>query len=187
MKFTKKNVNEIKTGKDIDLLQQVYDKEPLPKDVTFFKLNVFPDDSGGWFKENFRLLEDSKHASLAESGIDFKIRQSNMSFIAAGSKRFWHIHPHQNEIWTTNSTLLVGLVDLRADSPTHGQKTKIVLSPDKALYIPHGVAHGLINPNSFPVTLVYFADQMFKADAETEEHRIDPNQLPFDFVEPEIM
>lgn len=187
MKFIKKNVNEIKTGKDIDLLQQVYDKEPFPKDVTILKLGVFPDDSGGWFKENFRLSKDSKHASLAELGIDFEIRQSNTSFIAPGSKRFWHIHPHQNEIWTTNFTLLVGLIDLRAESPTHGQKIKIVLSPDKALYIPHGVAHGFINPNNFPVTLVYFTDHIFTADAETEEHRIDPQHLPFDFVEPEVM
>lgn len=187
MGFIKKNIKDIQTSKGVDLLQQTYNKEPFPKDVVLMKINVFPDDSGGWFKENFRLSESFNFQTLTESGVDFKIHQSNMSYIAPGSKRFWHIHPRQNEVWTINATLLVGLVDLRKGSPTHGQKTKIVLSPDKALYIPHGVAHGFINPNNFPVTLVYFADQIFRADTETEEHRIDPKKLPFDFVEPEIM
>ena len=187
MGFIKKTVKEIKTEKGVNLLQQTYSKGPHPKDVVLMKINVFPDDLGGWFKENFRLSESFHFQALIEFGINFKIRQSNMSYIAAGGKRFWHIHPSQNEIWTTNSILLVGLVDLREGSETYGQKTKVVLSPDKALYIPHGVAHGFINPNNFPVTLVYFADQVFKADSETEEHRIDPKQLPFDFVEPDIM
>lgn len=187
MGFIKKNIEEIQTRKGVDLLQQTYNKEPLPKDVVLVKINVFPDDLGGWFKENFRLSKATSFQSLTESGIDFKVCQSNMSFIAARGKRFWHIHPRQNEVWTTNATLLVGLIDFRKGSVTHGQKMKIVLSPDKALYIPHGVAHGFINPNDFPVTLVYFADHIFTANAETEEHRIDPEQLPFDFVEPEIM
>ena len=187
MGFINKTVKGIKTNKGVDLLQQTYNKEPLPKDVVIVKINVFPDDLGGWFKENFRLSENADFLALIESGINFKIRQSNMSYIAPSSKRFWHIHPNQNEIWTTNATLLIGLIDLREGSETYNQKTKIVLSPDKALYIPHGVAHGFINPNNFPVTLVYFADQIFKADVETEEHRIDPKQLPFDFVEPELM
>ncbi len=187
MGFINKTVMGIKTDKGVDLLQQTYTKDPLPKGVTVVKINVFPDDLGGWFKENFRLSESGSFQALTESGIDFKIRQSNMSYIAPGGKRFWHIHPSQNEIWTTNAILLVGLIDLREGSETYGQKTKVILSQDKALYIPHGVAHGFINPNNFPVTLVYFADQVFKADSETEEHRIDPKTLPFDFVEPEIM
>lgn len=78
------------------------------------------------------------------------------------------------------------MIDLRKDSKTYNVRTKIVLSPEKAVYIPSGVAHGLLNPNNYPVTLVYYTDQYFSVE-NTQEHRIDPKDLPYDFVEPEEM
>lgn len=192
MGFIKTKNNSIKLPKNVDLFVQTYDKQSLPEGVSVIKINVFPDDGGGWFKESLRVDKDGFVESLKQSNIDFKIAQSNMSYLGAYAKRFWHIHPEttkrtgQNEIWTTNSSLILGLIDLRKDSKTYGTKSKVVISPDKAVYIPSGVAHGLYNPNNYPVTLVYFADQQFSVE-DTQEYRIDPKDLPFDFVEPEIM
>ena len=192
MGFIKTKNDSIKLPKNVDLFVQTYDKQALPEGVTIIKINVFPDDGGGWFKESLRVDKDGFVESLKQSGIDFKITQSNMSYLGPYAKRFWHIHPEtkkragQNEIWTTNSSLILGLIDLRKDSKTYGTKSKIVISPDKAVYIPSGVAHGLYNPTSSPITLVYFADQQFSIE-DTQEYRIDPKDLPFDFVEPEIM
>lgn len=185
MGFKNKKITNIVPGSET--LQQTYDKEPGIKDVLVFKTNVFPDDLGGWFKETVRLNDQGEIQALKEQGVSLQVRQSNMSFIAPQGKRFWHIHPKQTEVWTTNSTLLVGLIDFRKNSPTYNQKQKVVLSPDRALYIPAGVAHGFLNPNLFTVTLVYFADQQFVADDTTQEYRVNPKDIPFDFVEPDLM
>lgn len=193
MGFVKTQSDHLKLDKGVELLQQTYEKSALPSGVFIIKQAVFTDDTGGWFKENLRVDENGFVVSLKELGVDFKIVQSNNSTLGANGKRFWHIHPAkesrpgQNEIWSLNGTILMGLVDLRKDSPTVGLKVKVVLSPEKAIYIPAGIAHGFINPNSFPVSWVYFTDKTFTADETTQEHRIDPKQLPYDFVETEIM
>lgn len=185
--------SSLKLPKNVKILRQTYERDALPDKVEIIKLNVFPDDQGGWFKENLRSNTSGEVEALKEVGINFKVLQSNCSYIAPNSRRFWHIHPNkedivgQNEIWTSNATLLVGLIDLRKNSKTNGLKSKVVLSRDKALYIPSGVAHGLINPNKFFVTLVYFADKYFRADEKTQENRIDPKEMSFEFVEPETM
>lgn len=193
MAFVKIKSDFLKLEKGIDLLQQTYEKTTLPSGVFIIKQNVFPDDTGGWFKENLRVDEQGFVISLKEQGVEFKIRQSNNSTLGPFGKRFWHIHPAksdhegQNEIWSVNGTMLMGLVDLRKDSSTWNLKVKVILSPEKAIYIPSGVAHGFINPNNFPVSWVYFTDKIFTADQTSQEHRIDPRQLPYDFVETEIM
>ena len=192
MGFIKTKNQLVRLPKNVQLYQQTYEKQILPDGVVQIKLNVFPDDQGGWFKEALRIDKDGNVESLIQAGVSFKVRQTNVSYLGAGAKRFWHIHPDtknrvgQNEIWTTNSTLLLGLVDLRKNSKTYNQKSKVVLSRDRAVYIPAGVAHGLLNPNNYPVTLIYYTDQQFNLE-DTQEFRIDPNHMDFDFVEPELM
>lgn len=193
MGFTKTSSDQLQLPKGAVLLQQTYDKEPLPNGALTIKLSVFTDDQGGWFRENFRQDENGYVIALKEQGVNFKFVQTNTNYLAPWAKRFWHIHPAkgkdpgQNEIWVTSGILLVGLVDLRKGSPTFGIKSKVVLSPEKALYIPAGVAHGFINPTNQYVTLIYFVDRFFVAGPETQEHRISPTTLPYDFVEPETM
>lgn len=182
MGFEKKIITGVMPPKKVSTYQQTYLKSDGIDDVIILKTNTFPDDFGGWFKETVRLNDAGEI-----SEVKLKVKQSNMSYLAAGAKRFWHVHPSQNELWTTNSTLLVGLIDLRKNSKTYLKKQKIILSIDKAVYIPHGVAHGFFNSNNYPVTLVYFADQQFTADNSTQEYRIDPKEMPYDFVEPELM
>lgn len=178
---------KIKLPKDVDLYRQTYERPTPIKDVAVIKLGVFSDDYGGWFKEALRLDDQAQVISLKEQGIEFSPVQVNMVNLAPGTKRFWHIHLEQNEIWTPSGTLLIGLIDYRDGSPTYGQKTKVILTPDKALYIPSGVAHGFINPTPGYVTLNYFTDKFFVGDETTQECRIDPADVPFDFVGSELI
>jgi dTDP-4-dehydrorhamnose 3,5-epimerase-like enzyme len=169
------------------LFCQVYEKPEFIDGVQVLKLATFSDDFGGWFKEIMRLDEAGNNTALKEFGINFKPLQANMSFLAPHTERFWHIHPEQNEIWTTNGTILLGLIDFRTGSATYGKKMKIVLSQEKLVYIPFGVAHGFINPSNTSVTLNYFTDKYFVATEDTQECRINPEFVPFDFVKPETM
>lgn len=173
--------------KKAKLYRQTYDRPETINGVIVGKVNTFADDFGGWFKETMRLDQFGYNIILKEQGVEFKPIQMNTSHLAPKTKRFWHIHPLQNEIWTTAGTIVLGLIDFRKDSKTYETKMKIVLSPDKFVYIPTGVAHGFINPNNESVTLSYFTDQYFVADENTQECRIDPKKVPFDFVKPEIM
>jgi len=187
MGFQTVNHSNITPPKGSNLLRQTYDKVESLDGVQILKTNTFSDDFGGWFKETIRLDEEGRSQALKEIGIDFKPIQANMSYLAPHTERFWHIHPTQNEIWTTNGTILLGLIDYRTGSKTYGKKMKIVLSSEKLVYIPFGVAHGFINPSITPVTLNYFTDQHFQANEKTQEYRIDPENLSYDFVKPEIM
>lgn len=187
MGLTKADIKSVKLPGGVELYCQTYERQNLPDGVQVAKTNIFYDDQGGWFKENLRLDENGHVLDFKNLGVTFRPIQANTSWIAPMSKRFWHLHPSQNEIWSTNSTILVGLIDLREESPTYMAKTKIILTPERLLYIPSRVAHGFINPNNFHVTLNYFVDCHFSPDEKTQECRIDPKDLPFDFVESEIM
>ncbi len=188
MGFIPANNSKIKTEKQESLFRQTYDKAPTPKGVFILKLAVFPDDWGGSFKENLRVNDQGYVASLLEQGINFKIMQSNTSVFTPGCHRFWHVHPEQNELLVTSRLMIVGLIDRRSDSPTYNVKSKIVLSADKALYVPAGVTHGFLNPDTKnDSVLIYFTDKYFVPGDDTQEYRIDPKNLPFDFVKPEIM
>ncbi len=173
--------------KKIKLYRQTYEKAEGIQNVHVVKVSTFADDFGGWFKETIRLDPKGYTVVLKDLGIKFRPVQANTSFLAPKTKRFWHIHPSQNEIWTTNGTILLGLIDYRPESPSYQTKMKVILSADKFIYIPAGVAHGFMNPSEGFVTLNYFTDQFFVANENTQECRIDPEVVSFDFVKPEIM
>ncbi|KKS93189.1 MAG: dTDP-4-keto-6-deoxyglucose-3, 5-epimerase and dTDP-6-deoxy-L-mannose-dehydrogenase [Candidatus Collierbacteria bacterium GW2011_GWB1_44_6] len=187
MGLKKINYSKISLPKKAELFRQTYDKAEVIGGVIVCKINTFADDFGGWFKEALRLDEDGNVVALKDFGVDFRPIQINVSYLASKTKRFWHIHPHQNEIWTTTGTILLGLIDFRKDSPTYEKRMKIILSPDKMVYIPSGIAHGFINQGREFVTLNYFADHHFSADETTQECRIDPKIVSYDFVKSELM
>jgi dTDP-4-dehydrorhamnose 3,5-epimerase-like enzyme len=187
MGFQPTNTQNITPPQGSELLRQTYDKVEGIDGVQVLKTNTFADDFGGWFKETMRLDENGHHLALKEVGIDFKPVQANTSYLAPHTERFWHIHPTQNEIFSTTGTLLLGLIDLRTGSKTYGKKMKIVLSFEKLVYLPAGVAHGFINPSNIPVTLNYFTDKFFVANEDTQECRLSPEKISFDFVKPELM
>ncbi len=173
--------------KNTKLYRQTYGKVEGIQGVYVLKTSVFADDYGGWFKEAMRLDASGNVVALKELGVNFHPIQVNTSFLAPKTKRFWHIHPKQNEIWTTSGTILMGLIDYRPESISYRTKMKVILSSDKQIYIPAGVAHGFINPNLKSVTLNYFTDHYFVANKFTQECRIDPKIISYDFVLPEKM
>lgn len=187
MGFKKIKSDFINPGNKAKLYLQTYDKTQTINDVIVGKTNTFADDFGGWFKENLRLDQNGHVIGLLQQAVAFKPLQTNTSFLAPSTKRFWHVHPKQNEVWSTSGTILLGLIDFRNGSKTYGVKMKIVLSPDKYVYIPSGVAHGFINPNNTPVVLSYYTDQYFTADDTTQEYRISPKKVSYRFVKSELM
>ncbi|MBI3970412.1 MAG: dTDP-4-dehydrorhamnose 3,5-epimerase family protein [Chloroflexi bacterium] len=166
------------------ILRQTYEPVPLPEGVVLVPQRILPDDSGGTFKEVVRLNEGIVAApALRGHGISLRPAQLNVSVITPGTRRFWHIHPSQNELWTVSmGQLNAGIVDCREHSPTFGLRARLVLTPETGLYIPAGVAHGYANESAAPVVLHYLPDRQWAGGEDTEEWRIHPDDLPFDFV-----
>jgi dTDP-4-dehydrorhamnose 3,5-epimerase len=74
-----------------------------------------------------------------------------------------HVHREQADYWVVvEGRAFVGLMDLRAGSPTDGATAGVRLDdaePRGALYIPPGVAHGFYAETD--VTLLYLVDAEF--------------------------
>jgi dTDP-4-dehydrorhamnose 3,5-epimerase len=61
-----------------------------------------------------------------------------------------HVHPrHDDYLIVLENRMVLGLKDLRTDSPTHGRVSIIELDGERlsAIHIPHGVAHGFYVPS----------------------------------------
>lgn len=88
---------------------------------------------------------------FAAHGITIPFVQSNTSFNhRRGTLRGMHVEdpPHQEVklVRCTRGALFDVALDLRRDSPTHGQHVGVTLTPDAGnmLYIPAGCAHGFL-------------------------------------------
>jgi dTDP-4-dehydrorhamnose 3,5-epimerase len=71
--------------------------------------------------------------------------QANVSRSKAGVLRGPHFHRRQADYWVViEGRAFVGLIDLRAGSPTESERQQLTLDGDEpaGLYIPPGVAHG---------------------------------------------
>lgn len=161
-----------------DVVNQVtvqdYSKKPVIDGVKFIDLNLFPDD-GGHFSELMRLND-----GVMEGMDGFQVRQINNSMMEPGVIKAFHLHFNQSEFWYVPPAgkLLVGLYDVRKDSPTAGVKMRLVGGSHKArlLYIPAGVAHGAANVTAERQQLFYFTDQHFNLEQPDE------NRLPWDIL-----
>ncbi|HEU5317384.1 MAG TPA: dTDP-4-dehydrorhamnose 3,5-epimerase family protein [Chloroflexota bacterium] len=173
---------------DAPIIRQTYTEsgvDPLPDGVMVIPQRVFPDDSGGTFKEVARIDASGalEFPALRERGVALKPVQLNVSVVAPGARRFWHVHPEQHEVWTISfGQLNAGVVDCREGSPSYGKRARVVLTPSSALYIPAGVAHGFANESAGPAVLHYLVDHQFSRGEDTQEWRISPTELPYDFV-----
>ena len=142
--------------------------------VQLLPLQTFAED-GGTFTELGRLAAGAL-AGLA----GFEVRQINCSLMAAGAIKAWHLHFNQEDVWFVppSQSLLVGLWDVREDSPTSGGTMRFALGRGRSqlLYIPRGVAHGAANLGTGDAFLIYFVNRQF--DAEDPDER----RLPYDAV-----
>jgi dTDP-4-dehydrorhamnose 3,5-epimerase len=172
----KKNLSVKDFSKEIQQIIKIQDYISQPKihGVETKDLNHFTGEDG-YFAELGRLSE--KNELLGFPG--FKVKQISRSILESGAIKAFHLHLRQDDVWyvSPESWLLVGLVDLRKNSPTYNQVMKFSLGSTKPrlLRIPKGVAHGAANLTNRKSELIYFTNQYFTTD-NTDEHR-----LPWDF------
>jgi len=138
----------------------------------------------GMFEELVRLQEDGSLLDIP----DFKPLQINRSVLLPGTIKAWHLHYNQEDVWYVppQNYLLLGLWDIRKDSPTSGKSQKIALGSGKSrlVYIPRGVAHGGANFSQDTSVVFYFVNQHFNPEMPDEE-RLDWNILGEEFWVPE--
>ena len=103
----------------------------------FFEVDLsIHGDERGWFKENYQ------QAKLEVLGLPhFEIIQNNISFnIERGVTRGFHAEPWEKFISVAAGSVFAAFVDLRAGS-TFGQLLTLTITPDKAVFVPRGVAN----------------------------------------------
>lgn len=138
----------------------------------------------GTFSELMRIDEKGHLEAFPQ----FQIKQINRSKLLAGAIKAWHLHFNQEDIWfvAPEDHMLLGLWDLRSDSPTADMTMKIPLGAgsSKLIYIPRGVAHGVVNIADTPGTIFYYVNQHFSA-TNPDERRLPWDACGADFWEPE--
>lgn len=178
------------TLEDIDdvYTSKIYRQEYSDKDITIDGVKLFPIAShlgeDGAFSEVLR-INDAGRLVIAPQ---FKLRQANRTELAIGSIKAWHLHYKQQEIWYVfpQATVLVGLLDLRKNSPTMGTVLRLMLGGERSqlLLIPAGVAHGSANFSSTSTVIWYFIDQLFDKESP-DEYRMHWDILGKDFWIPQ--
>ncbi len=127
-------------------------------------------DERGRFMETFR-----KEWFPQRSWDVFQINRSDSK---QGVLRGLHYHHHQIDYWyVPKGDMRVGLVDIRAASPTYlnTQMIDIGEANELGLFIPIGVAHGFAALTD--VTLIYIVDNYF--DGGRDEHGVAWNDMTF--------
>ncbi|MBI4062479.1 dTDP-4-dehydrorhamnose 3,5-epimerase family protein [Candidatus Gottesmanbacteria bacterium] len=136
----------------------------------------------GMFSEILRIADGE-----VEGLHSFRLLQVNRTEMLGESIKAWHLHLKQNELWYVNpeSHMLIGLVDLRKDSPTKGAIMRLALGASRShlLLIPNGVAHGSANMLQSTAYVWYFMDQYFDHD-HPDELRLPWDTFGADFWNP---
>jgi len=118
----------------------------MPKDLAvrttpipgFFEIDlVVHGDNRGWFKENYQ------KAKMEALGLPtFEVVQNNFSYNEeVGATRGLHAEPWEKFISVANGRVFGAWVDLRAGD-SFGQVYTTEITPDKAVFVPRGVANG---------------------------------------------
>jgi len=161
------------------LSTQDYTSKPAIDGVEFLQLRQLVDD-GGDFMELFRL--GAQGELLAKPGMH--VGQINYSHVLPGAIKAFHLHFNQEDVWFVppSDRLLIGLLDVRADSPTYRQHMRFVLGGGqlRMVYIPRGVAHGAANPWQEVAQMFYFVNQQFSLQ-DPDERRLPWDACGADF------
>lgn len=159
------------------LSRQEYTRRPSIHGVVLDEAPVHRGVDGS-FVEILRVNE--RHEGEQFPG--FHPLQWNYSVLEPGAVKAWHLHLRQDDLWIIphDSSVLVGLVDLRKGSPTASQSQRLALGGGRChrLLIPQGVAHGVANLSTHPQSMLYAVSRFFIADPEeTDEWRLPWDQL----------
>ena len=156
-----------------NLYKQEYTSRGKIDGISIVDLKYFPSDDGNFF-ELGRL-----DSGIMDSFPGFKVAQINYSLMLPGSIKAWHIYFEQDDIWCVppEDRLLVGLVDVRNNSPTKNIKMRFVMGGGKTqlLYIPRGVAHGVSNMGMHEARIIYIINNKFNIKNPDEQ------RLPWDY------
>lgn len=162
---------EAKIGENYPIRYQEREKGKI-EGVKIIERETYVSDDG-IFVEIARLDQWGRLEALPE----LKARQINHSTLVSGTRKAWHLHQKQNEIFfiPPESQLIVGLLDLRKGSETEREVMRLVLGGGKAhlVFIPKGVAHGLSNPYPETMNMFYIAG--------TQYDRKEPDELRLDY------
>ena len=143
-----------------DIYVQDYSKKKVIEGVKIVEVKKFFGEDGT-FEE---LTKINEHGTL-EAFPDFKIRQVNRSLLLSGSIKAWHIHFKQEDVWYVSAQdhMILGLWDLRNDSDTKDLKMRILMGggSNKLVWVPGGVAHGVVNVAKKSGTILYFVNEQF--------------------------
>lgn len=159
---------------------QDYSPKPVIEGVRFLPLRRFVDD-GGSFLELGRL-----GSGMLADVPDFEVRQISYSGIMPGAIKAFHLHLAQSELWFVppECRLLMGLLDVRANSPTTGKSMRFVMGDGQPrfVFIPAGVAHGAANLDQRMGQIIYFMNRQFTPEPDkTDEKRLPWDTLGADF------
>ena len=130
-------------------------------------------DDRGFFREWFKALD------VEAAGVDFAVRQANLSMSARDVVRGLHysLAPEgQAKVVTCAAgTLDDVIVDVRVGSPTFGRVEVVSLEAGdgRSVYLPVGVAHGFCVTSEHAV-LTYLLSSPFNAPLELEVNPLDP-------------
>lgn len=164
--------------------RQVYrerDEQPPIESAHIIELEKFFLTEDGWFSELCRLDSNSRPVDALGLALPpyFRVRQINESLTKKGQVKAWHFHRSQDEIWflEPHARAIVGLMDLRKDSPTVGNIQRYVFKGEAAVFaivIPRLVAHGICALDD--TKLKYFTTAYYDPQDEW--------RLPFNFGVP---
>jgi len=135
------------------------------KDCFILEPSVFEDDRG-YFFESFNAQKFQKMTAL---NVNFV--QDNQSKSSYGVLRGLHFQKGKDAqaklVRVLSGEVLDVAVDLREDSPTHGQYESIVLSGKnkKQFFVPRGFAHGFVVLSS-SAEFFYKCDNFYSKESE---------------------
>jgi len=136
-------------------------------------------DERGWFKESYQ-KEKMEALGLPE----FNVIQNNMSYNEeVGVTRGLHAEPWEKYITVANGKVFGAWVDLRK-GPSFGITFTTEITPDKAVFVPRGVANGYqtLKPK---VTYTYLVNEHWSTEAKYTFVNLFDKDLKIDWPIPE--
>lgn len=167
----------------VSVTVQDYSKKPVIDGVKMFDIRRMAGEDGT-FEDMLRVDEKGFLELIPE----MQVRQINRSKLLPGSIKAWHLHFKQEDLWyiPPEDHMILGLWDVRKDSPTYDLKMKVVMGNglSRLVYVPRGVAHGVVNIASAPGTIFYFVNGQFNL-TDADERRLPWDKLGASFWEVE--